>query len=103
MLCRQGDPLSLYLFILEVEPLVLGIKNSDKIKDINVGERQVKIGQYTTFLFLNQRSILNKSSHIISLLYNFWGLLINMEKTQAVCFISDDPDVKTLPFLHIKG
>ena len=85
--CRQGDPLSPYLFILAVEPLAAAIRNSDKIKGISVGDREVKIGQYAddTFLFLNGTSMsINESFHVISLFYNFSGLKINIEKTQAV-------------------
>ena len=38
---RQGDPLSLYLFLLAVEPLVATINNDTKIKGLGKGRNQV--------------------------------------------------------------
>ena len=45
--CRQGD-----LFILAIEPMSSTIRNSDKVKDLVVNEKHIKIGQYA-FLLLN--------------------------------------------------
>ena len=95
---RSCQPVSPYLIILAVEPLAAAIRNSNKIKGINVGDRQVKIGQYAddTFLFLNGTSLsLNESFHIISLFYSFSGLRINIEKTQAV-WLGKDRDREKL-------
>ena len=53
--CQQGDPLSLYLYILAIEPLAMTIKNHNGIHGLKVGHHQFKIGQYgdDTFLLLD--------------------------------------------------
>ena len=50
---RQGDPLSLYLFLLAVEPLVASINNDTKIEGLRKGrKRNVKCPSYADDLTL---------------------------------------------------
>ena len=50
---RQGDPLSLYLFLLAVEPLVSTINNDTKIEGLGKGlKRNVKCPSYADNLTL---------------------------------------------------
>ena len=44
--CRQGDPISPYLFILCVEILAIMIRQNKHIKGIFIGETEYKISQY---------------------------------------------------------
>ena len=82
--CRQGDPLSPYLFILAIEPLAMSIKNNQDIKGITIGGHEHKIGQYAddTFLLLDgsERSLI-KAMESFTLFEKCAGLRVNIDKT----------------------
>ena len=72
--CRQGDPLSLFLFILAVGPLASAIRHSDIINGLPVGKNVVKIRMYADDTFL----ILNGSERSIKKVYMFLIYFINV-------------------------
>ena len=84
--CRQGDPLSPYIFILAIEPLAIALKNNKDIKGITLGGIEYKLGMYAddTFLLLdgNDRS-LRITMDIFKRFQLCSGLKLNVEKTQA--------------------
>ena len=87
--CRQGDPISPYIFVLAVELLGEAFRTNLEIKGIIVGGEEHRISQFaddtTLFMQFNEKnlricmSILNEF-HLIS------GLKINVEKTKAIKF-----------------
>ena len=85
--CRQGDPLSPYIFILCVEPLAAAIKCDQEIKGLKIGDYCHKIGQYAddTFMFQDgSESSLNRTFELLEMFRICSGLKVNVDKTQAV-------------------
>ena len=85
--CRQGDPLSPYLFILAIEPLSMKIKLTRDCKGIKFGENTIKIGQYAddTFLLLDgSEKSLRTAISIFDRFRYVSGLKINPTKTKVI-------------------
>ena len=82
----QGDPLSLYLFLLAVEPLVATINNDTRIEELGKGrKRNVKCSSYADDLTL---TLVGSPSvcfafEIIQRFSEATGLKLNMEKRKA--------------------
>lgn len=84
--CRQGDPLSPYIFILAIEPLAMTLKNNKNIKGIKLGETKYKVGMYAddTFLLLKGDSLSLRTAMDTFRKFELCsGLKLNVEKTQA--------------------
>ena len=85
--CRQGDPVSPFLFILCVEILGIMIRNDKDIKGIIINDKEHKLSQYAddTLFFLDGTSkSLNETLNVLSEFARFSGLKINFGKTHAV-------------------
>lgn len=83
--CRQGDPLSPYLFILCAEILAVLIRNETNITGIKIGNHEFRISQYaddTSLLLDGSEKSLQTCIKILKFYAD--GLCINMEKTQVV-------------------
>ena len=86
--CRQGDPISQYLFILCSEFLTLAIKNNRNIEGITVYNRKEhKMNLYAddTSIFLKATEQ-NLRNHLETLqwFYQISGLKINISKTKVI-------------------
>lgn len=82
--CRQGDPISPYLFILCSEVLACKIRECEQIKGILISDTEVKISQFaddTTFLLEGDEDSYNKLFSVLKEFETLSGLKLNYEKT----------------------
>ena len=87
--CRQGDPISPYLFVLAAEFLAEAIRTNTKIKGITIHNKEHKLSQYaddtTLFLKYEEESIRNCMRTLTEFEW-LSGLKVNKEKTKVVQF-----------------
>ena len=96
---RQGDPLSLYLLLLAMEPLVATINNDTRIEGLGKGRKpNVKCpcnaGDLTLTLIGSPSACL--AFEIIQKFSEATGLKLNMEKTQGMMVGSSCTDNRLL-------
>jgi hypothetical protein len=85
--CRQGDPISPYLFLLCVEILAIKLKGNKKIKGIKVGNIIHLISQFAddTSLFLDgSKTSLEATLEDLKDFKDMSGLTVNYSKSQVV-------------------
>ena len=85
--CRQGDPLSPYIFLLCAEVLGQMLRKNINIKGIVINNIEMKISQYaddTQILLDGTEQSLRESLQILKFFNNLSGLKINEEKTRAI-------------------
>ena len=103
--CRQGDPISSYIFILCAEILSLMIKENKDIKGITVGNVEHKISQFaddTQLMNKGDRESFEATFDTVDTFGKVSGLMTNTEKTQAVWLGSKKHStIKYMPHLKI--
>ena len=85
--CRQGDPISPYIFILCAEILGQMLRNNENIKGININNREFLLSQYAddTQVFLDgSEKSLSEALLNLDLFHKMSGLKINVEKTKVI-------------------
>ena len=85
--CRQGDPISPYLFILCAEILSIMIKEEKTIQGIQFGNVEHKISQFaddTELLNNGDKISFEKTIDILDHFGKISGLYMNSGKTQAI-------------------
>lgn len=85
--CRQGDPISPYLFILCAEILSCRIRNNKNIKGIEVDNVEFKFSQYAddASAFLDgSKTSLEETLKELEMFADISGLKTNFDKTQVV-------------------
>ena len=94
---RQGNPLSLYMFLLVVEPLLATINNNTRIEGLGKGrKRNVKCPSYAddlTLTLIGSPSVC-LAFEIIQRFSEATGLKLNMEKTQGMMVGSSCTDLQ---------
>ena len=85
--CRQGGPISPYIFILCAEVLGQMIRNNESIRGIIINNKEYKISQYaddTQLLLDASEESLRQTLRILEKYYKMSGLKINVDKTKAI-------------------
>ena len=85
--CKQGDPLSCYLFILCAEWLAAMIKNNKNIKGIYIGDFEHKLSQFaddTTIVLDSTLESLQAALNTIEIFGSYSGLKMNCDKTKII-------------------
>ena len=85
--CRQGDPLSPYIFVICAEVLSHVIREMDVIRGIEVHGEEAKVSQYaddTTLLLREDVQTITSVIRVLKWFKNVSGLDINKEKTKVV-------------------
>ena len=101
--CRQGDPISPYIFLICSEVLAHMIRQNENIKGYNFLGKETKINQFAddTSLFLDgsQKSF-EYCIYTILEYAKYSGLSMNFDKTKVVWFgCENPPDTVYLPHL----
>ena len=84
--CRQGDPISAYLFLLCAQVMFLLIMNEPTLKGIKINGTEFKITQFandTTLILHGSKQSLLSALNVLEIFESVSGLKINTDKTNS--------------------
>ncbi len=83
--CRQGDPISPYLFIIMIEPLLSKLRQEVKIKGLRTPKREVKAAAFADDLtaFLANKISIELTLEILEEFKLLSGLKVNRDKNRT--------------------
>jgi hypothetical protein len=82
--CRQGDPLSCYIFILCAEILSIKISSNEKIKGIKINGIKHKLSEFAYDITVILNGTDESLNEVLNTLADFSGLKANFDKTKIV-------------------
>ena len=85
--CRQGDPLSPYIFLIVAEILAHMLRQNDKVKGITMFDLEYLLTQFaddTTIILDGSERSFQTALDILNYYASFSGLKINIDKTKVV-------------------
>ena len=104
--CRQGEPISPYIFLLCAEILALMIRNNSDIKGLSINNQNLLMAQYaddTEFILDGSRKSFESTVNVLNKFADMSGLNINYNKSQVIWIGSKkDSKIRYLPNLKLE-